>query len=100
MSLHTVSTARPSSGAQWASILALQPSRDAVRVERMIALSPHWLALRVGITHAHWARLTEVLLANSAVLDLGVPSPHSNCIPFLKFKDLLLCVHYFNNWRA
>jgi hypothetical protein len=60
----------------------------------MIAFTPDWLALRIRISHTHWTWLTQVLLADGTVLDLRIPSPDCNRVPFLQLEDFLLGVHF------
>ena len=71
---------------------SLQPSRNAMEVEGMVALTPGRRAVSLAFRHlrslAVDAGLHDVVLANGTVINMDIPSPESDSIPFLDFEAL------------
>lgn len=74
----------------------LQPTRDTVEMERMIADSPGYCALlRCGrglVGLALYAEIHDVVPANGTVVHNNVPGPKSHCIPLLSNRDRVLYI--------
>ena len=71
----------------------LQPPTDAVEVESVVAHAPCSGALFLDIRYLLRltvdARLHDMVLANSAVINMDVPSPERDGVPLFDFESLL-----------
>ena len=72
---------------------SLEPARDAMEVEGVIAHTPSLVALLLRVRHlvrlAVHTRLHNMVPANSTVVNVNVPCPQSDGIPFFDFKPSL-----------
>ena len=75
-----------------AIVLLLHPVGDAVEVERMVTDAPRYGALVFArlIRLTLDARVHDVVAANGTVVDMNIPRPECNRVPFLHFEDSLL----------
>ena len=78
-----------------ADLPGLEPSRDAVEVECVVAHAPGHSALLVAclVRLALDAGVHYVVPADGAVVDMDVPGPERHSIPLLDLEDLLLGLH-------
>lgn len=71
----------------------LEPPRNAVKVERMVANTPSNSAFFTCggclICLAFDAKIHNVVSADSAIVDDDIPRPKGYCIPLLDFEALL-----------
>jgi hypothetical protein len=83
--LSTILLEFPVSVVEWADLTRLQPSRNAVKMERVIANTPsHSTLLTSGrrlIRLTFDAKVHDVVPADSAVVDNNIPSPKGYRIP-------------------
>jgi len=81
---------------QWADLTSLEPSRDAVEMESVIADSPSHCAFFAGgrglVRLALDAEVHDMVSANGAVVDNNVPCPQGDGVPFLHLEAGLLAV--------
>ena len=87
----------PLGQAQRAVVLLLDPVRDTVEVEGVIAAAPGDIADSVVLGHVRHAMdtvLHEVVMANSALVLLRLPLPHDNSIPLFNHVFRLSCLHF------
>ena len=86
---------------KWADRASLQPARNAVEVESVVADTPRLVAffLRVGhlVRLAVHAWLHNMVTADGTVVDMDVPAPESHGIPFLDFKSSSRRFHHCNH---
>ena len=76
---------------QWTYLSRFEPSRNAMEMESVIAHSPRHCAVFVGLVAlALDAGVHDVVTANSAVVDVNIPGPKSNCTPLFDLEDLVL----------
>ena len=70
-----------------------KPAGYAMKMEGVIARAPglRTLLLPIGdlLGLALYAGLHYMILANSAIVDVNVPGPKSNCVPLLDHKSRL-----------
>ncbi len=71
----------------------LEPPRDAVEVEGVVAHAPgHGALLARGrglVRLALDAQIHDVVAADGAVVHHDIPRPQRNCIPFLHLESIL-----------
>ena len=81
----------PLSVVERADIPSLQPSGDAVEVERVVADTPSGVAVLIRSRHLVCltvnAKIHDVVPADRAVVNDDVPSPQSDGVPLLHFKS-------------
>ena len=89
--LETISSSRPWPGAERTGVLGFDPTLDAVVVEWVVTLSPHDPAVlsSLRVSHAKWGRFRQKLLADGAVIDVGVPTPDSDGVPLLQLENIV-----------
>ena len=94
----------PLSVIEGADIPSLEPSGDAVEVERVIADTPSGVAVLVGsgdlVRLTVDAKIHDVVPADRAIVNDDIPSPQSDCVPLLYFESdfavvLVLSLDYF-----
>jgi len=82
---------------QGTDLSGLQPSRDTMEVEGMIAHTPSnsaFLACCTGLVClALDTQIHDVIPADSTVVDNYVPGPQGHGIPFFNFKSFLILVY-------
>ena len=85
----------PLSVIEGANRASLQPPRDAVEVEGVIADTPSLVALffRVGdlIGLAVYAGLHDMIPADGTIVDVDIPGPKGDGRPFFHFESFLRC---------
>ena len=90
---HTVALVVPFFVAEGAHGSRFEPTRDAVEVERVIAGTPSLRALfrsvRDLLRLALHTRLHDVVSADGTVIDVDVPRPERDGIPFFNFESCL-----------
>jgi len=92
-SLSTIFLEFPISVVEWADLTSLQPSRDAVEMEGMIADSPSngtlFTCCRCLICLTLDAQVHDMVSADSTIVYNDIPGPQSNGVPLLDLKALL-----------
>jgi len=83
----------PVSVVQRADLASLEPTRDAMEMEGVIADAPGYGAFLAGsrclVGLAVNAQVHDVVTANGTVVDNNIPGPESDGIPLLDFEALL-----------
>ena len=81
---------------KWTRLSLFQPSGYAVEVECMIARPPsHCALLSTALLLWRLAFDTDfhkMISADGAIVNLTLPLPHGNCVPFFDYKLLFLRV--------